>query len=85
MAHTDPELLDRLREANNRQLTPERDHDRPLRARPAARAVVLCDSCGGAVDEPGRFRHRDCPPPPLPPAAVSVFERLRSRREERAL
>lgn len=53
--------------------------------RQAEFAPVFCDSCGDAVDqatEPGRYRHAGCPTPPLPPAAVAVMQRVRTRQTE---
>lgn len=41
----------------------------------------LCDSCRTVIDpvaEPNRYRHRDCPPPPLPRAAREALARLRA-------
>lgn len=43
----------------------------------------VCDSCGQRVDDPLRWRHAECPPPPLPDAARRVFEMLEQRRNER--
>lgn len=41
-----------------------------------------CDSCGGALDpvaDASRFRHRDCPVPPLSVTALDVIERVNRR------
>lgn len=50
------------------------------------RDVRTCDSCGQLIDltdQPGRWRHRDCPPPPMPPAAQEVFAMMnRLRRKQ---
>lgn len=36
-----------------------------------------CDSCGQPLDDDNgfRMRHRDCPPPPLSPAALDAIEK----------
>ena len=42
----------------------------------------LCDSCLRPLDpaEPGRWRHKACPPPRLPLTAVRAIERLRGEQ-----
>lgn len=38
-----------------------------------------CDSCKGVLDpvaDVNRWRHHDCPPPPLPAAALAVLDRV---------
>ena len=38
-----------------------------------------CDSCKGLLDpvvDVNRWRHHDCPPPPLPAAALAVLDRV---------
>lgn len=48
--------------------------------------TIYCDSCGKEVDQnnqPGRWRHTDCPVPALPAAAVAVLEQIARMRGKR--
>lgn len=44
---------------------------------PTLETVPKCDACGLPVIDPGRWRHTDCTPPPLPRAALDVIARVR--------
>lgn len=70
--------LERVR-TFDRQLAEAHDEQRN------AAAAIRCDSCGDVVDqdsEPGRYRHAGCPTPALPPAALAVLKRLRTRQTD---
>lgn len=46
--------------------------------------AAYCDSCHQPIDttlEPGRFRHHDCPPPPLPDVAYDVLAHIDNLRD----
>ena len=46
--------------------------------------VERCDSCKGLLDpvvDVNRWRHRDCPPPPLSATALAVIERVNRVRK----
>ena len=37
----------------------------------------LCDSCRRPVEDPNRWRHEECPPPPMPEVARDAIARAR--------
>lgn len=44
-----------------------------------AHEIVRCDVCHRVVDDPGRWRHGGCRPPPLPAGAQQIIDRVRHR------
>lgn len=75
MAHTPRDELERV-PTFDEQIR-RRDSQR---SGSAAQSARLCDSCSLPIDPAeNRFRHVDCPPPPIPDGVRAVLERLRSR------
>ena len=71
--HTDRDELEKLAE-RRAGLAPD---VRPLDGRPPGPG--WCDSCRRALDpvlDRNRFRHEDCPPPPIPPELADLRARL---------
>lgn len=75
MAFTDRDVIDRLREDRNRAVA------LPLIVVP--HDPELCDVCGFAVVDPGRFRHDECDARPVPTGVVEAVVRLRAKRRSR--